>query len=311
LELEEADAKRLEDASATASAAQHDALMAEANLKGVESLFDDMLREDPEYAKLVAVEGLTDVTEFRDKYVTGTEEFKAAMLKLADEKREERGLYQTVVDAAKQAKDDSARQLIMAFEKRKKHAFRDVRDDPSRAEQVLAEPKARNEKMRDELSELEMQMVEVMDDLNQEFERSFQDLVDGTKQAVSTYFSTIRDLEIVYFEAVTANALRLMEEYASGKIDPDEYSDDARALLADKDTLMNAIQASHDAHTSKIDATEDGLVQNELKRFNDTVVADKAAEHKRNRDRVNEIYNLIDRNRAEIEEMLVQEEADA
>ena len=71
--------------------------------------------------------------------------------------------------------------------------------------QVLAEPKARNEKMRDELSELEMQMVEVMDDLNQEFERSFQDLVDGTKQAVSTYFSTIRDLEIVYFEAVTAN----------------------------------------------------------------------------------------------------------
>jgi hypothetical protein len=136
LELEEADAKRLEDASATASAAQHDALMAEANLKGVESLFDDMLREDPEYAKLVAVKGLTDVTEFRDKYVTGTEEFKAAMLKLADEKREERGLYQTVVDAAKQAKDDSARQLIMAFEKRKKHAFRDVRDDPSRAEQV-------------------------------------------------------------------------------------------------------------------------------------------------------------------------------
>ena len=110
---------------------------------------------------------------------------------------------------------------------------------------------------------------------------------------------------------VCHQALRLMEEYASGKIDPDEYSDDARALLADKDTLMNAIQASHDAHTSKIDATEDGLVQNELKRFNDTVVADKAAEHKRNRDRVNEIYNLIDRNRAEIEEMLVQEEADA
>jgi hypothetical protein len=102
-----------------------------------------------------------------------------------------------------------------------------------------------------------------------------------------------------------------MEEYASGKIDPDEYSDDARTLLADKDSLMNAIQASHDAHTSKIDSTEDGLVQGELKRFNDTVVADKLAEHQRNRDRVNEIHNLIDRNRAEIEEMLVQEDLDA
>lgn len=95
-----------------------------------------MLREDPEYAKLSAVKGLTDVTEFRDKYVVGTEEFKAAMLKLADEKKEERALYQAVVDAAKQEKDDAARQLIVAAEKRKKHAFRDVRDDPSRAEQV-------------------------------------------------------------------------------------------------------------------------------------------------------------------------------
>jgi hypothetical protein len=70
---------------------------------------------------------------------------------------------------------------------------------------VLAEPKARNEKMRDELNELEMQTVELMDDLNQEFERLFQELVDSTKQAIATYFSTIRDLEIVYFEAVTAN----------------------------------------------------------------------------------------------------------
>jgi hypothetical protein len=102
----------------------------------VESLFDDMLREDPEYTKLAAVKGLTDVTEFRDKYSASTEEFKAGMLKLADEKREERALYQTVVDAAKQEKDHAARQLIQAFEKRKKHAFRDVRDDPSRAEQV-------------------------------------------------------------------------------------------------------------------------------------------------------------------------------
>jgi hypothetical protein len=99
-------------------------------------LFDDMLREDPEYTKLAAVKGLTDVTEFREKYGAGTEEFKAAMLKLADEKREERALYQTAVDTAKQEKDHAARQLIQAFEKRKKHAFRDVRDDPSRAEQV-------------------------------------------------------------------------------------------------------------------------------------------------------------------------------
>lgn len=38
---------------------------------------------------------------------------------------------------------------------------------------------------------------------------------------------------------------------------------------------MNAIQASHDAHTSKIDGLEDTLVQTEMKRFNDMVTKDK------------------------------------
>jgi hypothetical protein len=105
-------------------------------MKGVEALFDDMLREDPEYTKLAGVKGLTDVTDFRDKYSVGTEELKTAMLKLADEKTAERALYQQVVDTAKRDKDADARQLIVTFEKRKKHTFRDVRHDPSRAEQV-------------------------------------------------------------------------------------------------------------------------------------------------------------------------------
>eukprot|EP00951_Prasinocladus_malaysianus_P003285 scaffold23316_cov51-Prasinocladus_malaysianus.AAC.3 len=42
-------------------------------------------------------------------------------------------------------------------------------------------------------------------------------------------------------------------------------------LMSDKDTIMNAIQASHDAHLSKIDALEDHLVNKELKGANDLV----------------------------------------
>lgn len=41
--------------------------------------------------------------------------------------------------------------------------------------------------------------------------------------------------------------------------------------MSDKDTIMNAIQASHDAHLSKIDALEDSLVNQELKAANDLV----------------------------------------
>jgi len=47
-----------------------------ANMGGVESLFEDMLREDVEYQKLKTVKGLTDITDFRDKYIVATEDFK-------------------------------------------------------------------------------------------------------------------------------------------------------------------------------------------------------------------------------------------
>jgi uncharacterized protein YrrD len=78
--------------------------------------------------------------------------------------------------------------------------------------------------------------------------------------------------------------------------------------LSDKDTLMNAVQASHDAHTSKIDSLEDLLINNEINRFNGMLAQDKVWEHKRNRDRIDEIYNLIERNKGDMEEILSQDD---
>lgn len=49
--------------------------------------------------------------------------------------------------------------------------------------------------------------------------------------------------------------------------------EEARALLQDKDSLVNALQASHDAHTVKIDTLEDRLITTELKAANDLTSA--------------------------------------
>lgn len=48
-------------------------------------------------------------------------------------------------------------------------------------------------------------------------------------------------------------------------------AEEARALLADKDTLMSTVQAIHDTHTSLLDALEDRLAQQETRRANDLV----------------------------------------
>lgn len=48
-----------------------------------------------------------------------------------------------------------------------------------------------------------------------------------------------------------------------GAEDLETLSEDARLLMSDKDALLNTMQATHDTHTSKIDAVEDALLNQE------------------------------------------------
>jgi hypothetical protein len=99
-------------------------------------------------------------------------------------------------------------------------------------------------------------------------------------------------------------AIQLLEKYQTDPTELDLLPDDPRTLMNDKDTIMNAIQASHDAHLSKIDALEDQLVSNELKGANELVAEKQQWESTRNRDRVSEILGLYMRNRQALEDAL-------
>lgn len=71
---------------------------------------------------------------------------------------------------------------------------------------------------------------------------------------------------------------------------------------------MNALQASHDAHMGKIDSLEDRLVSNELRSANDLTSSNATWATKRNRDRISEIINYLERNVLELEELAGEEE---
>lgn len=66
---------------------------------------------------------------------------------------------------------------------------------------------------------------------------------------------------------------------------------------------MNSLQASHDAHCGRIDALEDRLVNAELRSANDLNASNGMWAAKRNRDRISEIINFVERNMIELEEM--------
>ena len=55
IELQEREEQAALDEKAATEKAIHDTLMKEANLDGVENLLDDMVREDPEWARFILV----------------------------------------------------------------------------------------------------------------------------------------------------------------------------------------------------------------------------------------------------------------
>jgi hypothetical protein len=95
-----------------------------------------------------------------------------------------------------------------------------------------------------------------------------------------------------------------------GSDDIDSLNEDVRDLMADKDVLLNTTQASHDFHTSKMDALEDALVCNEAKRAASLLATHTEWAYMRNRDRVIEIVTYHESNIQELNLMLRTDEDD-
>lgn len=310
IELEEKEEAEEAEAKEEERRRTKEALFAQANMSGVEDLFDRMLAKDPEYAKLryiptkehsALLEGLES---FREKFIVNLEEFKDTMLKQLEWKTEERAEWQKIVDGAMAEKDAEAQALIGAFDKERKHTFRSLpRLDAQEAEQRLRALHQKNDDLYDRLMEFEMHNVDLVADLVSEFDRNYSVIVDGNRGHIGNFFTQIRELEDRYYEGVTATAMGMLEKFSSGQMD-EIVSEDSKTILQDKDMLMNAIQAHHDYHTTTIDAQEDRLGTGEKKALDDLVNGLRTWESKRNRDRVAEICALSKRNRELVDRML-------
>lgn len=303
LEIEEKEAAEEAREKLEAEKASHLALMEEANLEGVETLFEDMLRDDPEHAKLSIVPDLQiGLADFREAFNVNTEEFRTLILDQHEKKKAEHTEWLATVHKATGAKDAEARNLVMEFERTKKVTFRELKEDPGQTEVRLEPLRMHNEDLQDRLLGLEMQTVEILNELCGEFDRNYSEIVDENVGHINNYFGVIRDQENVYFESLQEAAGKLLEQFLAGELD--EAGDNVRAILQDKDTFLNAMQASHDAHTSKIDALEDKRVNEEKRRGNALVAQKREWEAKRNRERISEIWSLIERNADEMNEVL-------
>lgn len=106
----------------------------------------------------------------------------------------------------------------------------------------------------------------------------------------------------MFSSQIMSSALQLIDRFANDTHEGGKLSDDARSLLGDKDMLMNSLQASHDSHTAKIDASEDRLLSQEAKNSKNLLEHNTLWETKRSRNRVAEIVHYIERNMMDLDE---------
>lgn len=138
--------------------------------------------------------------------------------------------------------------------------------------------------------DLEMLMVEILNDLIDEFADKFKQLTTENVNQIGTTFKEIGDAVTWYNEALTQHMHSLLEKQSHGDVSENA---DVIALLSDRDSAINAVTASNDNHVAFMQRKEDFYRDSESKEGADFETGIRQAEYNRNRHRVTEIHELI------------------
>ncbi|KAK6312234.1 hypothetical protein J4Q44_G00178980 [Coregonus suidteri] len=208
-------------------------------------------------------------------------------------------------DCSREAVDDNqqrAAQITADFEKARRQQATDTR----LLEAQLNHCREEINQLCDSLMTQELQLVDQLEDIIKYFERNISDMVAGLKEYILYYliptFAQCRDLENHHHEKLLEIAVTTLERVAKNELEED-MPDDVRMLFVDKDTVINAVRASHDTHLLKIDNREDELVTRSNSWMSALMKLVQDEEVKRNRKRISEIHNYIDYVRDQLDEM--------
>uniref|UniRef100_A0A2D4L6N4 Uncharacterized protein n=1 Tax=Micrurus paraensis TaxID=1970185 RepID=A0A2D4L6N4_9SAUR len=116
-----------------------------------------------------------------------------------------------------------------------------------------------------------------------------------------------RDLENHHHEKLLETAINTLEKIVKSEYD-EEMPDDVRMLFVDKDTIVNAVNASHDIHLLKIDNREDEIITKANNRVYNLIEKVHKDEIQRNRNRVLELHHYIDHIRSELDNLDILEQ---
>ncbi|XP_030683144.1 dynein regulatory complex subunit 3 [Nomascus leucogenys] len=268
-------------------------------------LFDSMYAEDSEGNKLSYLPGVGELLEtYKDKFVIICVNIFEYGLKQQEKRKTELDTFSECVHEAIQENQEQGKSKIAKFEEKHLSSLSAIREELElpNIEKMILECSADISELFDALMTLEMQLVEQLEETINMFERNIVDMVGLFIKNVQSLTAQCRDLENHHHEKLLEISISTLENIVKGDLDED-LPDDLRALFVDKDTIVNAVGASHNIHLLKINNREEELVT----RINSwcTCLVDKIHKDEimRNRKRVKEINQYIDHMRSELDNL--------
>ncbi|MBZ3882230.1 Leucine-rich repeat-containing protein 48 [Sciurus carolinensis] len=234
-------------------------------------------------------------------------------LKQQEKRKAELDTFNECIHEAIQENQEQGRLKIAKFEEEHLMNLNTIQEETDllNIEKMIMECSEDITELFNVLMTLEMQLVEQLEEAINMFERNIIDLVGLFIENVQSLYpfcddisppKKCRDLENHHHEKLLEIAINTLEKTAKGELDED-LPEDVRALFVDKDTIVNAVGASHDIHLLKIDNREDELVTRANSWCTHLVDKIHRDEVMRNRKRVKEINQYIDHMQSELDNL--------
>uniref|UniRef100_G3W306 Dynein regulatory complex subunit 3 n=1 Tax=Sarcophilus harrisii TaxID=9305 RepID=G3W306_SARHA len=268
-------------------------------------LFDSLYSEDVEAAKLAYLPGVPELLEtYKTKFVEICQNIFDYGLVQQEKRKAEVAIFYECLEEALQENRKQGLKEVEDFDKIYTAYLHTIRNsnDIQFVDNKMSECAEEISRLFDRLMTLEMQLVEQLEETINNFERNIIDMVGVFVENVQGLMAQCRDLENHHHEKLLEISINTLEKIVKSEFDED-LPDDVRALFSDKDTVVNAVGASHDIHLLKIDNREDDLITNVTSWCTATVDKVHNDELDRNRKRVKEINQYVDHLQTDLDNM--------
>lgn len=209
------------------------------------SLFDSLYAEDPEGLKLNKIPTVDEmISNYREDFNEVCVEIFEYGLKMHAERQAEVEMFWECVREAKEMNKQLGIKKIEEFMEYRKQVLPELlateQGENHEDQEAHEEYQKKIDKLWDALMVYEMQLVDQLEDVIKEFERTMSDMVTNFKENVSALFSRMRELENQHNEKLLEIGQLTLEKIVKGEVD-DDIPDEIRDLFVDKDTLNSAV----------------------------------------------------------------------